>query len=453
MRISSLIRATMACSAAATIFCFGGVSGLQLAWSPSVYAHSQPNYVPQFINPPSAPIKLSVHATVSVALTQNQRLVRVSGAKVRVVPATLCAENTLTINGRRPGVPVTVTAQNGVANFTVSAVYRTGPIQLTASWLSPGGPRNPVSTFVTVGKGGAPKLWRFTGQTRFGTANQVARAGYPQGTRTAVLASGLNANLVDALSAAPLAAVLKAPILLTASNAAVGPDTLKTLKELKVSRVVLIGVVDNPSVRSQLAGLRIIAYRGNNRYATALKVALAVRHDGGNMTTLFFSSGADQHLTDALTVDPAAAALRAPVLLLPPTGGLPAGYSALLRFAPHAFVVGAAAKYSARPPHAVVLTGYDRFSTANAVNERFFSHPMGVVVTNAGVAHLVDALVVGPWAGERGFPIVMVSSHVIPGPTYDYLQSITNSVSAIGVVGGIRVVPSLMSSAIAQIMH
>ncbi len=454
MRISLLTRAAMVGSASATIFWFAGVSGPHLAMrSPAVYAHARPNYVPQFINPTSSPIKLSVHAKVSVALTQNHRLVRVSGPKVTVVPSTFCAENTLTINGRHPGVPVTVTAQNGVANFTVSAVYRTGPIQLTATWLSPEGSRNPVSTFVTVGKGGAPKIWRFTGRTRFGTANQVARASYPRGTETAIVASGLNTNLVDALTAAPLAALLKAPILLTASNTAVGADTLKTLKELKVSRVVLIGVVDNPSVRSQLRGLSVIAYRGDNRYATALKVATAVRRDGGNATTLFFSSGANQHLTDALTVDPAAAALRTPVLLLPPTGGIPAGYQTLLRSSQNTYVVGAAANYSAKPRHATSLTGYDRFSTANAVNQRFFPHPMGVVVTNADSTHLVDALVAGPWAGDRRFPIVMVSSHVIPGPSYDYLQSITNSVSAIGVAGGIRVVPPLMSNAIAQIMR
>jgi hypothetical protein len=184
-----------------------------------------------------------------------------------------------------------------------------------------------------------------------------------------------------------------------------------------------------------------------------LQVALAVRRDGGSRNTLFLSSGQNANLTDALTIDPVAAEMKAPVLLLPSRGPLPAGYRKLLYTSAHTYVVGAAASYPFHPPHLTRLAGVDRYATATLVNELFFAHPMGVIITNAAGAHLVDALTAGPWAGRQDFPIVMVSSQIIPGPTYDYLQSITGSLSALEVAGGQTAVSTAMTQALLQLIH
>ncbi len=423
--------------------------------SMGVAAASGSDYWPKFVNPPTAPVKLSTPTPVSVDVTtSNGAPVHVNGAKLTLTPATLSLPNTLMINDHPPGQAVTLKTTNGVANFTVEAVYHTGPIRLTATVAGPSGPIHPVSTFVTVGKGNPPLVTRYAGNTRFGTAAQIAEASDPSGTKTVILSSGLNQNLVDALTAAPLSALLKAPILLTASNQTIGQDTLNTLTRLGARRVILIGAVDNKAVIRQLPSrVHVIGYAGPNRYATALKVALAIKAAKGNMSTLFFSSGNNANLTDALTIDPVAAERRSPVLLLPPKGGLPSGYAALLKSARLTYVVGAATGYHDSLPNEVAVAGADRYATAALVNQKFFNQPMGVVLTNADSGHLVDALTAGPLAGEKSFPIVMVSSTIIPGPTYDYLESIANSVSGIAVVGGVDSVSSLMTSAVQEMLR
>ncbi len=433
-----------------------GLSLSLLAWplATNALAASSVTYRPAFQAPPQAPLKLSTPTVIAVDLTQHGlHPAAAHGAKVTLTPATYSRPNMLTINGNPPGQAVTVSAQNGVARFTVEAVYHTGPIRLTATVATARGPENPVSTFVTVGKGNPPAEARYAGQTRFGTAAQIAQATDPDGAKTVILSSGLNQNLVDALTAAPLSALLKAPILLTVSNQEIGADPLSAIARLKATRVILIGAVDNAVVKKQLPrGTTIVGYAGANRYATSLQVALAIKADHGNLSTLFFSSGNNTNLTDALTIDPVAAADHSPVLLLPSTGGLPPGYARLIKAATSTYVVGAAASYHDKLGHVVALAGINRYATAQLVNQRFFPHPMGVVITNADGAHLVDALTAGPLAGKMAFPMVMVSSAVIPGPTYDYLKAVSDSVSAIDVVGGPDAVSPLMASALEQMM-
>jgi len=69
---------------------------------------------------------------------------------------------------------------------------------------------------------------RVSGSDRYETAAEIALEAYEDGTDTAVLATGLVG--ADALAAAPLAAQLDAPILLTAKNEL--PDA--TVKHLKI---------------------------------------------------------------------------------------------------------------------------------------------------------------------------------------------------------------------------
>jgi len=421
----------------------------------SVFAASGRAYPPEFYAPPTAPLKLSSPTVVAVDLTTpHHTLAKVSGEKITLTPATFSSPNMLTINGYPPGRAVTVSAQAGIAKFTVEAVYHTGPIRLTATVDTAHGPIDPVATFVTVGKGNPPTETRYAGYTRFGTAAEIAQASDPKGANTVILSSGLNQNLVDALTAAPLSALLKAPILLTTSNQRIGQDPLSAIRRLGAKRVILIGAVDNATIRGQLPRTTsVVGYAGANRYATSLKVALAIKAEHGNLSTLFFSSGNNANLTDALTIDPVAAEDRSPVLLLPPKGGLPSGYAQLLKSAATTYVVGAAASYRVKLPHVVALAGINRYATAALVNQRFFPHPMGVVITNADGAHLVDALTAGPLAGKMAFPMIMVSSTVIPGPTYDYLQSVSSSVSAIDVVGGSAAVSLPMESAVEEMMQ
>lgn len=79
---------------------------------------------------------------------------------------------------------------------------------------------------------------RLFGATRYETAAQVALQGWKSGdTDTAILAPGMEENLVDALTAAPLAKSLNAPILLTEGNL-IPEATVKTLEDLKIKRFI-----------------------------------------------------------------------------------------------------------------------------------------------------------------------------------------------------------------------
>lgn len=276
------------------------------------------------------------------------------------------------------------------------------------------------------------------GTTAVATAVAMARIAYPHGASTAIVSSGELPHLVDAVTAAPLAALLRAPILLTASDSSVGSATLGELKTLGVKRIVLIGAVDNPTIVKALAGYEITGISGNTRFDTAANVAKAVAaHHRTGSPTVFVASADDANLTDALTVDPVAAALSAPVLLVAPTGGVPRPERPFLASAQTIYVVGAAASYRLPLKGAVKLAGIDRYTTADLVNERFFPHPAGVVAYNQN--YLFNALVASPWAAQHRYPMVMVGASLIPGPIYDYLVGGApwHGLALVGVGGGI----------------
>lgn len=281
-------------------------------------------------------------------------------------------------------------------------------------------------------------------------AGQIASLGYPKGASTVVLVSGLMANLSDAVTAVPLAAALKAPLLLTASDSSIGAATLSQIKALGAHKAVLIGAVDDAAVHSQLpSSMTAVGYSGANRYATAATIAQALAKLDGPSHTVFVASGNAANLTDALTADAVAASKLAPILLVPPTGGVPSVYQAFLKSQPATYVVGAAAGYHDKLPAGTIdLAGIDRYTTAALVNQRFFPRPVGVAVTNA--AYLLDALIASPWAGTHDMPIVMVNNSVIPGPSYDYLANMAVDVHRVVTVGSSAAISNAMQAALME---
>ncbi|MCL5064517.1 MAG: cell wall-binding repeat-containing protein, partial [Firmicutes bacterium] len=165
------------------------------------------------------------------------------------------------------------------------------------------------------------------GADEFGTANAIANAEYPKGTSTAILASGLEANWVDSLTAAPLAKALKAPILLTSGVNTVGTETMAELTKLGVTKVILIGAVGSsvnaPKIEAELgSGITATTISGSTRFGTAGLVAQALAKIEGVTTfkTVFVASGEQGNLVDALAADPVAAEMGDPILLVPNTG-------------------------------------------------------------------------------------------------------------------------------------
>ncbi len=153
---------------------------------------------------------------------------------------------------------------------------------------------------------------QISGADRFATAGLVAEALAPTGT-AAVVASGEDASLVDALSAAGPAAASGRPILLTRKNE-VPAATKQALTALGTTATSVIGStgVISETVRTQLP--KAARLGGADRYATAVAVA-----NGFSFATApdlaVVASGMTANLADAL----AAGALGRSVVLVTPT--------------------------------------------------------------------------------------------------------------------------------------
>ena len=95
----------------------------------------------------------------------------------------------------------------------------------------------------------ASNITRIYGSDRYETAAKIAEAGWQGTSNYAVLATGMDSNLIDALTAGPLAAKLNAPILLTEENS-LNSFAQQELTRLAV-KTVFITITTGPGVNLQ----------------------------------------------------------------------------------------------------------------------------------------------------------------------------------------------------------
>lgn len=152
---------------------------------------------------------------------------------------------------------------------------------------------------------------RLSGSDRVGTAVAVARATYASANAAVIVGAG---SFADALVAAPLAANLGGPILLTPPDQV--PDVVtETLDDLGVRHVVLLGgrTVISEEVETQLRGTRRVGRVGGlDRYDTAARVAALLPASD----EVFLATGVD--FADGLAAGPLAATGPHPILLTLP---------------------------------------------------------------------------------------------------------------------------------------
>jgi len=156
---------------------------------------------------------------------------------------------------------------------------------------------------------------RLAGQTRYDTAARIARAAFPQGTSTVVIASG--EGYADAMVAAPLAHALGAPILLVARDS-VPTATGQAIRDLGATRAVVVGgplTITDATARA-LAQYRIVSTEriwGRSRYDVAVAVADRLEELRGAPRAVYVASG--EIYPDGLAVGAVAAWRGVPVLL------------------------------------------------------------------------------------------------------------------------------------------
>ncbi|WP_432542614.1 cell wall-binding repeat-containing protein [Kineococcus sp. SYSU DK002] len=243
---------------------------------------------------------------------------------------------------------------------------------------------------------------QLSGADRFATAATIAAHGFPEAD-VAVLVSGEDRHLVDALSAGPLARSLAAPVLL-ATRDAVPAATADYLRTTGVQSVLLVGGEDalSATTAQRLRALGIGDVQrlaGADRYATSRAVAAFMP----TKTHGWVASGEDAHLVDALAAAGPAARLGEPLVLVADDDPIPAGEALRARGVTEVTVAGGPEgvfpeALAALPmPHRAA--GEDRYGTAAALAVEAVERgvPAEDVVFAPGVTgHLVDALAAGP---------------------------------------------------------
>ncbi|MDR1603732.1 MAG: cell wall-binding repeat-containing protein [Gracilibacteraceae bacterium] len=286
------------------------------------------------------------------------------------------------------------------------------------------------------------KIARISGETRYETAIQVAQAGWKDAA-VAVIASGADANLVDALTIAPLARIMNAPILLT-NGSDLTEATAQELLRLNTDTVYVasgLGVITQ-RVRSQLEriGVRVIALGGQNRYETALNIAKEIDRFRP-VSTVLVSTGYSN--VDALSASSIAAQNGWPILLSAPEG-LPSDSRVFIDNTniTKTYVIGGSGVINDQVLSTLKsperLGGEDRYATNLEVLKRFENDMdfQSLYVANGLNSHLVDSLVASSYIA--GHPLLMVDNIRVTRPALTFLAG--HTIATATALGGTAVV-------------
>lgn len=279
---------------------------------------------------------------------------------------------------------------------------------------------------------------RLAGDDRYLTAIAVSQKGWPQGSATVVLTTG--ENYPDALSAVPLAAKYKAPLLLVGSSG-LSPETAAELKRLNVKKAYLVGGTGAipSSVESQLSlsGMAPVRLAGQDRYDTALAVAKAV----GTGQGVFVTSG--QEFADTCSVAPIAAGQGMPILLVPGDDLTPSQKTFLTKSkVKKAVLVGSEAEIPAsiqnQFPSPERIDGADAYERNVALLQSFGDSLNPSTLYAATGENFPDALAAAALASSDHNGLVLVRGNEVPAATQNYLASrVLDKIVVFGGVGAI----------------
>ncbi len=266
---------------------------------------------------------------------------------------------------------------------------------------------------------GAASVERWDGADRYATSVRISQETFPAGADVVFLATGQ--SFPDALAAGPAAAVLGAPILLTATNQ-LPPVVGAELQRLGPTVVYVLGgfAAISASVEAQVdtvASAATTRIAGDNRYETAAAVA-ELAFSTADVVYVAVGTG----FADALSAGAPGGILQRPVILTG-SASLPAASSAqITRLAnPDVIVLGGTSVVS----NSVVaelnalttgtvrrVNGANRYQTSVAVSADSFA-TADTVFLATGTA-FPDALSAAPAATNLAGPILLTTPASAP---------------------------------------
>lgn len=321
-----------------------------------------------------------------------------------------------------------------------------------------------------------PAVQTISGANRMETAIAIANQEYPGGpsSHTVIIASGANANLVDSVTAAPLAKALGAPILLSDSPSILTNVVKAYLATNNITTVYLVGADANAALKAKLPSTvtNVQELSGANRYDTAAAIAQELLKVTGqtSFSTVFVASGEDPNLSDALAAAPFAANATAPILFAAPSSAtLPGNEASFVtnQTSQTMYVVGAAVGYGLQSSDTTKDVGSatgTTFANAVAVAQQFapssgytavdLANDSQTEVVNAnGLVsyHLVDAITGGPLAAMNHAAILFANGPTITPSTEAFLEgSDAHGISTVNIFGGTSSIPTSTGNEVAQ---
>jgi putative cell wall-binding protein len=302
---------------------------------------------------------------------------------------------------------------------------------------------------------------RIAGIDRFETAAKIAQQGWEDGSSEyAVLSAGMDENLVDALTAAPLASIMDAPILLTEGES-LNAFAKAELERLEVTTVYVTsgtGIIKQPVLDElQQMDIEVVNLGGLNRYQTAINIAKEI----GDFDQIVVSTAWSN--ADALSVASLAAYQGIPILLsdvdkLP--SELVSYLSPLTSQIEKTYVLGGVGALSETVekalPHPTRLGGKDRYATNMAILEAFMGaiELEKVYVASGNDGNLVDALAGSSLAAQTASAMVLVDKAGLSSETRSFVKDKIFPVYPDNMIalGGETIVPTSMVQELTSVM-
>ena len=254
------------------------------------------------------------------------------------------------------------------------------------------------------------------GKDRYETANKISQSGWHSSDNVIVV----NSKAVsDAMSVAPLAKALNAPVLLSKSDG-LDSNTLKEIERLGAKNVYLIGgdnVLSKEIEKSLTSkGLSLERIGGNNRETTALAIAekLATLVP---ITDVIIINGT-YGLADAASIIAVAAKLNIPILFTNSRSDLDSSLSFINSHNINkSYIIGNSSTLSdsleSILPNPERISGENRNDISAKILEKFYKdiYMNGIYVVKDGSLgddQLIDSAIISVLAGLNGFPVITV---------------------------------------------